>query len=513
MERPQETQWTNTITFDQGLSTAYYDLNYRLRAIPQMMDFAVSGTAQLLPGTSTGAAWNEMYNRLFSQNHAHTNDMWSALYNAITVCNFAIELDETSEGNAFKLAKNSSDYRDNYVRQIGEYRFVRAYSYYLLVRTFGAPYDQNGNNNEAYIPFKTKVPTNREEILGESLGSNEAVYNQIIDDLIAAKEMLPIAYNSATMIPTYSSGRATKYAAVSLLSKVYFVMGEYAKALAESDVVINAAETSKLFALEEPIGPFNKIAPNDIPKETILEFNTGDPTVSGASMYLYWAWIFSLQDRDADDFGRGAGMNKSGANQFTFSYWAIDKMGWMNDPLNGDFEVSKEAKNDLRYTQVYYHLLPYKAGGDPFLFETLSQHIQVNKPQIYIDKYNRGGPGDGRYSKFPLIRLADVYLVRAWLRWNAGNSDGAAQDLNKVWNRSNPSIPNKFSAANVTHDAIFAEYLKEMTGEGWTLDFMMATQMDIPAGDRKGVAGVPAPYSDWKWTVPAAEKSLNPDYQ
>ena len=516
MDRPQETQWTNTTTFDQGLATAYFALNYRTRGIPQMMDFASSGVSQLLPGTSTGAAWNEMYNRLFNQNHSHTNDMWTNLYNAITISNFALELDQKNAGNPFKLLPSSTDYKDNYTRQIGEYYFVRAFSYYLLVRTFAPPYDHKGANTGAFIPLKTKVPTNRAEILEESLGSNEVVYNQIIADLLVAKEKLPGAFNSATMLPTYSAGRATKYSAAALLSKVYFVKGDYAKAMTESDFVITASETTKRYELEEPIQAFNKNTANNIPKETILEYNTGDPSVGNGeqtSSYMYWGWVISLQDRDADDFGRGAGMRKSGTNQFTLSYWAINKTGWMADPLKGDYTITEDAKQDLRFTQVYYPLLAYKAGADPFLYETLAVHSKVDKPQIYVDKYFRGGPGDGRYSKFPLIRLADIYLVRAWLRWKSGDNAGAAADLNKVWNRANPTRLNKFTSATVTHEAILAEYIKEMSGEGWTLDFMVGTQMDIPAGDRVNVAAIPPPYSVWKWVVPAAEKSLNPDYQ
>lgn len=519
--RPQEIQWVNTTTFDQGLASAYHHVIYGMRGTPQMMDFAESGISQLLEGTSTGAPYSEMYNRLFNQNHNQTNDIWTKCYAAITLCNYAIELDNEKNGNPFNLLTTGNDYKDNYVRQVGEYYFIRAYAYYFLSRYFAAPYIHGGANNVAYIPFKTKVPQTREEILAERLGTNEEIYNQMIADLKVAKEKLPGAYNSGTMLPTYITGRATKYTAAAMLAKVLFLKGDYTNALPETDFIINAAETSGRFGLEAPIEAFNKNVVANIPKEAILEFNTGDPTIGNGeqtSMYLYWAWNISLQDRDADNFGRGPapGMSKSSVTQFTMSYWALDKMGWMVDPLNGNYALSQAAKDDLRFQQIYYYLLPYKANATPaeyFTHETLVAHSKVDKPQLYVDKYFRGGPGDGRYTKFPLIRLADIYLTRAWLRWKASDANGAAGDLNKVWNRSNPTNPNKHTAANVSHDSIFAEYAREMSGEGHTLDFMVATQMPIPAGDRVGVAPVAPPYSDWKWTVPAAEKALNPDYQ
>lgn len=516
--RPQETQWTNTVTFDQGLAAAYFQVIYGLRGGPQMMDFAESGISQLLPGTSSGAPYNEMYNRLFGQNHNQTNDIWTKCYAAITLANYAIQMDSAKNGNAFNLAVTSNDYKDNYVRQVGEYYFIRAYAYYFLARYFAPPYIQGAANTTAYIPFKTTVPQTRAEVLAERLGTNEEIYNQMIADLKVAKDKLPTAYNSATMLPTYITGRATKYGAAAMLAKIYFLKGDYANALTETDFIINAAETTGRFALEDPIQAFNKNVVANVPKEAILEFNSGDPTVGNGeqtSNYMYWGWSISLQDRDADNFGRGPtpGMSKSSVAQFTLSYWVLDKIGWMTDPLHGDYTLTQAAKDDLRFQQIYYYLLPYKAGADPFTYETLTAHAKVDKPQLYVDKYYRGGPGDGRYSKFPLIRLADIYLTRAWLRWKANNLTGAAADLNKVWNRANPTHPNRYTTVNVNHDAIFAEYVREMSGEGYTLDFMVSTQMPIPAGDRVGIPDVPPPYTGWKWEVPAAEKALNPHYR
>jgi len=515
LERPQETQWVNTTTFDQGLASAYWNLNYSngFRGTNQMRDFAVSGVSQLLPQTSTGVAWNEMYFRLFNQNVSHNNDLWKYAYAAITLCNTAIQLDQEKNGNPFSLKTNSSDYLNNYVRQVGEYYFLRAYAYWNLVKIFAPPYNSGGSNSGAYIPLKTVVPTSKEAVFAEKLGTTEEVYALIISDLKTAKAKLPKAYNSATMLPTYEVGRATIYSAAALLAKVLFLKGDYTEAKQELDVVINAAEQEGRYALEAPLEAFNKNVIKNIPKETVWEYNSGDASVSGAAEYMYYGMIISLNFRDADNGGRGADMVKSAWNQFTMSYWALDKMGWMKNPLKGDYSLSDDAKNDLRFQQLYYYLLPYNANGDPLLYETLTAHAAVSQPQLYVDKYFRGGPGDGRYTKFPLIRLADLYLTRAWLRWKSGDVAGATGDLNKVWNRANPSNLNKYTAANTNHDTILAEYLKEMSGEGWTLDFIMSTRMDIPAGDRTNTTAIAAPYSTWKWLIPAEETNLNPDYK
>lgn len=515
IDRPQETQWTSTVTFDQGLSAAYFSVLYESHAfsIPLMIEFASSGIAHLLPETSTGAPWNEMNYRLFDRNFFATDVLWGAWYKAINMCNLAIALDQSNNGNPFGLKVDGSDYVDNYMRQVGEYYFLRAYAYYMLSRYFAPPYNHNGANTGKYIPFKTMPSNSKDEVFGESLGTNEEVYEQIISDLQAAKEKLPKAYNSATMLPTYQVGRANKYAASALLAKVYFVMGKYMEAKTELDFVIQAAEQEGRYALEEPIQAFNKNVITDIAKETIWEFNSGNSSSGFYSDFVYWLMITNLNFRDTDNGGRGANMVKSSWNQFTLSYWALDKMNWMTDPMNGDYTLTDKAANDLRFQQLYYYLREYKAGGDPLVYETVNSHTKVDKPQIYVDKAFRGSPGDGRYTKFPIIRLADLYLLRSWIKWKGNDPSGAAGDLNNVWNRAHPNSPDKYHAGNITHDAIFAEYLKEMTSEGWTLDFMVGTQMTIPAADEPTNHDVAPPYSEWHWAIPAAEKALNPDYQ
>ena len=519
IKRPQETQWVNTVTFDQGLSSAYVSILYNDRASREMREFIVSGMSQLLPQTSSGVPWNEMYNRLFEQDVSTNKGTWINDYKAITLCNAAIQLDEENAGNPFNLNVKSADYTDNYTRQIGEYHFIRAYAYWELTRIFAPPYNQNGSNNTAYIPFKVVISTSKNEIVSEKLGTTEEIYTQIVEDLRIAKEKLPGGFKSATMLPNYDCGRATKYTASALLAKVLFLKGDYTGAKAETDFIIAASENEGRFALEAPLEAFNKNVVKNIPKEAIWEYNTGDPTVSGTNSYMYLSPVFALNFRDADNGGRGVNMVKSSWNQFTLSYWALKKMNWMTNPQNGDYTLTAEALSDLRYQQLYYHLLPYKPGianannPDYLIYESIAAHAAVNKPQIYVDKYFRGGPGDGAFTKFPLIRLADIYITRAWLNWKAGNSAAAVTDLNKVWNRANPDNPNKYNSGNINHDAILSEYIKEMAGEGWTLDFIMATKTDVPPGDITGRSPIAAPYNNWHWIIPATERSLNPNYK
>jgi hypothetical protein len=146
-------------------------------------------------------------------------------------------------------------------------------------------------------------------------------------------------------------------------------------------------------------------------------------------------------------------------------------------------------------------------------YESFPAHAHLTTPHIYIDKFFRGAQGYGRYSKFPLIKITDIYLLRAWIKWKDGDTAGAANDLNIVWDAANPTNPGKHTVQNVTHESIWSEYLREMTGEGWVTDFIMGTQMDAPAGDDPLNTVVKPPYSNWYWPIPPNEEALNPNYQ
>jgi tetratricopeptide (TPR) repeat protein len=390
--RPQEPQWVNTTTFDQGLTYGYFYLVWSNNGITHELDFAASGAAQLLPETATGSHWNESYNRLFNQNFTQMNTLWNSLYRVITMSNQALEIDATGDGNPFGIDVTGSDYKDNYVRQVGEYYFLRGTAAFMLMRLFAPPYVLGGPNDGRYVPFTTKVPTSKEEIYSATLGSTAEIYAQAIVDLRQAKALLPDKYTSS-MLPNYEVGRASKYTATAMLAKVLFAMGEYSEAEKELAFVIDAAENNDRFALEEPIQAFNKLDRLQTSKEVIWEYDTGIEAYDGTKgSYLYWGMIIDINFRDARGGGRGIGnMVKSGWNQFTLSYWALKTMGWMTDPDNGDYSLTQEALDDLRYQQLYYYLLGYKAGitatdPDYLIYESVDAHKAVATPQLYLNK-------------------------------------------------------------------------------------------------------------------------------
>ena len=530
-KRPQETQWTTTATFEQGLSTCYWIIQWSDvgRGNQQFLDFCTSGTAAMMKGTTPGLQGDILFYRKFDERIDRNTNNWKDAYRVVTMCNLAIDLDKNGNGNPFNLDTKGDDYRYNYTRQVADYYFCRAWAYWILIKTFADPYIQGGDNSTETIPLKTTAAYSQEDVLKEKLGTREEVYQQIISDLKYAKQNLPdkITRYSWSDVAGYEAGRANKWVAAAILGKVYFLMGKYAEAKAEFDDLINYAESTKTYTLEEaPKEAFNKEKAQDYPKESIWEFNGGylQGTSERHNNYMYYGMEMGLRFRDSqgDELLNspvtGVGTVISTWRGFGVAFTALKEMNWMVDPMNGNYTITAEAESDLRYRQVYHMLLPYTGkpipkGAEGYLtYESNSGFSQMDIPYVYIDKFFRGTQPYGRNSKFPFVRLADIYLLRSWLNWKNNSLQAAVDDLNKVWNRSNPSSPNKYTIANVNHQSIYAEYLKEMTGEGWTVDFLMGTHTSIPKGDSPLNSAINPPYTGWSWPIPSTEESLNPNY-
>ena len=134
---------------------------------------------------------------------------WSNCYNNIYECNRIIEGLSSSENVNAELKKQLT----------GEALFIRGFCHFYLVNLFGdCPLVITSNYAEnASIP---RAPTSE-------------VYNQIIEDLLQAKELLVDNYPSENRV------RVNKGAATALLSRVYLYIHNYVNAEAQSSEIIS----------------------------------------------------------------------------------------------------------------------------------------------------------------------------------------------------------------------------------------------------------------------------------
>lgn len=138
------------------------------------------------------------YDATVDANEAYFHNIWTSYYQGINNCNIAINrIPNFKDGKGFLKSDEDKKIRES------EARFLRAYYYFYLVQTFG------------------KIPLLLDEnisVLTDFVRAPVAdVYDSMIEDLTYAQANLPNVQSQY--------GRATKGAAMHLLSKVYLTRG------------------------------------------------------------------------------------------------------------------------------------------------------------------------------------------------------------------------------------------------------------------------------------------------
>lgn len=139
------------------------------------------------------------------------SSIWPRSFNIIAAANNALS-------NANSVTGASADIE----RLEGEARFIRAFTYYHLVRLFGE------------VPYIDRVPNSPGDVLNIPKSSVPVIYENIINDLKLAKELLPNTLRDNMSRSRPSSGTASAY-----LASVYLTLKEYQLAYDEAKNVID----------------------------------------------------------------------------------------------------------------------------------------------------------------------------------------------------------------------------------------------------------------------------------
>jgi hypothetical protein len=146
------------------------------------------------------------------------NNTWANYYIAINRANNVLT----------KIANTDVAVVKNKDRYIGEAKFIRALSYFDLVRIFGD------------VPMITNVPTIEETAATPRTPAATVYAEVIIKDLLDAATKLPLSYGGTEV------GRATRGAAKALLGKVYLTIKDFPKAEAVLQELTKAPYTYAL---------------------------------------------------------------------------------------------------------------------------------------------------------------------------------------------------------------------------------------------------------------------------
>jgi tetratricopeptide (TPR) repeat protein len=138
-------------------------------------------------------------------NELETDNDWAGLYKTIGVANYVLQNvdilpDPTNEGDVVK----------------GEALVHRAYCYFFLVNLYAKNYTEATAVTEPGVPL---LKTFGDPDASLKRATVKEVYDQIIEDLNNAKDLLPVSSNFNI--------KPNKVAALAFLSKVYLQMGKY----------------------------------------------------------------------------------------------------------------------------------------------------------------------------------------------------------------------------------------------------------------------------------------------
>lgn len=318
---------------------------------------------------------------VLSPSNVYFSLVWTGYYRSIARANVAIKrLPDVDMDPALRA------------RLIGECKFLRAYSYLLLVQWFGD------------LPVITQ-PLTEDEYYSQRRQPASEVYAQIERDLLDAIEVLPKRSEYAAK----DLGRATKGAAQGILAKLYMVKKDFPNAEKYCLEIINSGQYSLL----------DKYGDNFLP--------SGENSVESIFEIQAAAYPAAIVGPGATPFNMIQGVR------------GVPNLGWgFNRP------------SDNLKTKAYEH------PADPRLKATIieagdllpdQQTVVQDNPEIFQERYNRkawvpnhpglqdNGPGNIR-----ILRYADVLLLAAEALNENGKLSEALNYINLVRQRARKGL-------------------------------------------------------------------------
>ncbi len=322
-------------------------------------------------------------------------------------------------------------------RILGEAHFLRAHYYFIQVRYFGD------------VPLITDPQVPGDD-LRPARTDKSLVYDLITEDLTTAKELLPVksSYSSNDL------GRATKGAATGLLAKVYLMLGDW------NQVVTLTNEVATLgYRLNENYAD-NFDVDNKNSVESLFEVQ-----YSGNEGEDFWSnenqssWLSTFQGP------RNSGMVAGG--------W-----GW-NQPTQ-EFVNSYETGDKRKDVTIFYNGCPQFDDHD---YDPAYSLTGYNLRKFLVTKAVSATFDDSPMN-FPVLRYADVLLMKAEALNNLGKTTEAETPLNLVRARAGlPAVTGK--SQKQMKEIILHERRMELAFEGqrwfdlirvdngqWGLDFL-----------------------------------------
>lgn len=274
-------------------------------------------------------------------------------------------------------------------RIIGEAKFIRAYSYFNLVNTFGK------------VPLKL-LPQLTQATIHVPLSEVPDIYFQIEKDLTDAVAVLPVSYSSSDV------GRVTRGAALAMLGKVCLYQDKWALAVG-------------YFQQVQDLGIY-RLLTNYADNFKLANENSSES-------------IFEIQHLSNQNPFTGSALNQWFAPATEGGYY-------FNAPTQGlvdAFEKSATNEVDPRLDASIGRDGQPWLNGEPFSSSWSPTGYLTKKHQQPLSEVSSSLKGDGDLN-YIYMRFSDLLLMKAEAFNELNNADSAKANLNKVRQRARASF-------------------------------------------------------------------------
>lgn len=418
----------------------------------------------------------DFYNLEWERGWFRLEFVWQTLFNMINRANVTIANVEAMDESLI-----DAETRDVIVAQA---KYLRAVFYFPLARLFGD------------IPLVTEPPSLEGELLPEATPVAE-IWTQILQDLEDAAAVLPLSWDDA------NTGRATRGAALAMLSKISLYADDYEGTIDYAEQVIALGEHTLL-------PEYRSVFADENENNAEVIFSTQNRVIPGGGWRDDNEGAIALTQNElpggipseiSTAFGGWGGYSPSMA--IINSMETDDQDSIIDQRLRGQFLLDGMEHPDL-----------------DFVFDTAANFTNTGVAMIkYWHQPNPAADPQYNGTDRPIIRYAEVLLDYAEALNEVGRTSDALAALNQVRNRA--GLPD-FTATNpeAVLDQIFADrrietywehnFFSELNRRGRFLDFIRDNRSDIADLDLNKPYFQQQPI---RMPIPIVELEVNPNIE
>ena len=337
--------------------------------------------------STTGGIQRPFTDRTLPASNTYHATPWTTYYNTINNANALMEALEVSTAVSAAV-KN---------RTMGELHFLRAFSYFNLVRFYGG------------VPIRTKS-TKGDSDFYQARNTVDEVYALILADFKRASELC-IAFSKQ---PAAEGGRATKGAAQALLASAYLTYGNYHDLNKKADQAKVAYQSAKNYAdsvilsneyilLDNYANLWDVAQEKGAYKEVIYGIQHTRDALAASASSRGSELPYYLQPTTRNAIC-GNVTNGVGAGTLRIQPWFYD--------LYNTGEYANDYRTEVSFLTTWKNTLTNRTY---ITYPLVRQTDETVESFPYIDKYKDPGGFQARNNENDLFitRFSEVYLIKA----------------------------------------------------------------------------------------------------